>query len=727
MKLQKQNIALFLVSFTILFIEVALIRWVSTDIRIFSYLSNFVLLACFLGIGLGCYLSQKKIHLFITPLMLFLLIIFIRMPLKINISGQTLHLFSDIPIFLASFKGSVIHYQKTIAHLPAMQFVGVLATLTLFFVILLSLFPLGQVLGRIFDEYKNTVKAYSINIVASLLGLWAFSGLSFIYSPPWMWLLISVLLVGVLMICLKSFSKWNIFALLICLVSIVLMIFMLSKVSTEGITIWSPYQKLTLRPIKPYPTGIDPFKTKSIAGYTIDVNNVGYMNLLNLSDSFREKYAVYFKKQFIYRGEREGVLNALNFPFVLKDDARSVLILGAGAGDDVAGALRNGLTSVDAVEIDPGIYKLGLKYHPEDPYSDPRVRVFIDDARSFFKKSKEKYDVIFYGLLDAHAQSSNLNNMRMDHYVYTQESFEEAKELLKDDGVMIVSFWVQRRWIGVKIRHIIREVFGYNPPVISFSDKKDGLDRIMIIASHEKEYAYRLLLENNPEIRQFFMTHAINFDVDIKTTTDDWPYLYLRRPMIPEMHLCFIGIIIFLFFLSKSFLLKKGNRLDFHFFFLGAAFLLLEFQNINKTALLFGSTWIVNSINISAILIFILLANLFVSLRKVRNLKIPYFLLLISLLFIFFVPLRVYNVLGYWQKSILASLVLNLPIFFAGIIFIVSFKNSKHKNLSFGSNLIGAVAGGLLESLSFILGIRMLVLVTIGLYFLSFVFFKNKT
>ena len=214
--------------------------------------------------------------------------------------------------------------------------------------------------------------------------------------------------------------------------------------------------------------------------------------------------------------------------------------------------------------------------------------------------------------------------------------------------------------------------------------------------------------------------------MDIKTSTDDWPYLYLRRPMVPEMHLCFIGIIISLFFLSKGFLLKKGSRLDFHFFFLGAAFLLLEFQNINKTALLFGSTWIVNSINISAILVFILLANLFVSRRKVQNLRIPYFLLLISLLFIFFVPLRAYNVLGYWQKSILASLALNLPIFFAGIIFIVSFKNSKHKNFSFGSNLIGSVAGGLLESLSFILGIRMLVLVTIGLYFLSFIFLKSK-
>ncbi|MCK5023810.1 MAG: hypothetical protein KAS04_06545, partial [Candidatus Aenigmarchaeota archaeon] len=158
-----------------------------------------------------------------------------------------------------------------------------------------------------------------------------------------------------------------------------------------------------------------------------------------------------------------------------------------------------------------------------------------------------------------------------------------------------------------------------------------------------------------------------------------------------------------------------------------AGFLLVEFQNINKTALLFGSTWIVNSINITAILTMSLLANLFVSRVKIKSLKILYALLFLSLLIVFLVPLNVFNFLGYWQKSFSASILLNIPIFFAGIIFITSFRRSQQKNLAFGSNLIGAAAGGLLECLSFLIGVRMLVLVIMGLYLLSLAFLKRKT
>ena len=48
-----QNIGLFLISFVMLFLEIFLVRWISTEVRIFSYVSNLVLLACFLGMGIG--------------------------------------------------------------------------------------------------------------------------------------------------------------------------------------------------------------------------------------------------------------------------------------------------------------------------------------------------------------------------------------------------------------------------------------------------------------------------------------------------------------------------------------------------------------------------------------------------------------------------------------------------------------------------------------------------
>ena len=55
-----------LVSVLGLFLELLMIRWVSSEVRIFAYFKNFVLIACFLGFGLGCYLVRRRIS-FVVP------------------------------------------------------------------------------------------------------------------------------------------------------------------------------------------------------------------------------------------------------------------------------------------------------------------------------------------------------------------------------------------------------------------------------------------------------------------------------------------------------------------------------------------------------------------------------------------------------------------------------------------------------------------------------------
>src|SRR5712671_800488 len=66
-----------LVSFLSLFLEMLMIRWVSSEIRVFAYLKNFVLVACFLGFGLGCYLCRRRIqvNVMIAPLLLLTIIL----------------------------------------------------------------------------------------------------------------------------------------------------------------------------------------------------------------------------------------------------------------------------------------------------------------------------------------------------------------------------------------------------------------------------------------------------------------------------------------------------------------------------------------------------------------------------------------------------------------------------------------------------------------------------
>jgi hypothetical protein len=51
---------LFIVSFASLYIEVMLIRWIGTEFRLFAYIQNLTLVACFLGFGLGCLRSSLK-------------------------------------------------------------------------------------------------------------------------------------------------------------------------------------------------------------------------------------------------------------------------------------------------------------------------------------------------------------------------------------------------------------------------------------------------------------------------------------------------------------------------------------------------------------------------------------------------------------------------------------------------------------------------------------------
>ena len=100
----------------------------------------------------------------------------------------------------------------------------------------------------------------------------------------------------------------------------------------------------------------------------------------------------------------------------------------------MAAALRHGAEHVDAVEIDPAIYRMGVQYHPEHPYSSPRVTVHIDDARAFFNKNRKKYDLIVFGYLDAQTLLSGFSSIRLDNYVYTVESFRDARNQLIAGG-----------------------------------------------------------------------------------------------------------------------------------------------------------------------------------------------------------------------------------------------------------------------------------------------------
>jgi uncharacterized membrane protein SpoIIM required for sporulation len=58
------SLQLFVLSFLMLFVELALIRWSGAMVICFSYFSNLVLLGSFLGIGIGFLRARSRVNLF---------------------------------------------------------------------------------------------------------------------------------------------------------------------------------------------------------------------------------------------------------------------------------------------------------------------------------------------------------------------------------------------------------------------------------------------------------------------------------------------------------------------------------------------------------------------------------------------------------------------------------------------------------------------------------------
>ena len=164
-----------------------------------------------------------------------------------------------------------------------------------------------------------------------------------------------------------------------------------------------------------------------------------------------------------------------------------------------------------------------------------------------------------------------------------------------------------------------------------------------------------------------------------------------------------------------------GGSVRWHFFFLGAGFLLLEAQIVSKMALLFGTTWAVNSIVIGGLLLLIVAANVLVEYQPKLPISFGYAGIMISILVAYVVPLRSFFFESIVLKMLAATLVLCLPVFFAGTVFIRSFAKDSFRGEALGSNLLGALVGGLLESLSYWGGIRSLLVLAAVLYMASWI------
>ena len=726
--------AIFLISVLGLFLEMLLIRWIGTEVRIFAYLQNTILVVCFLGLGIGCFTCRQPIKLAQMLVPLFILLLLMAIPFtRVALGGASklLSVFDDLLIW--GVWGSNSLRQTVLSSL-----MGLGITFFLMVLILQLFIPIGRLLGRLLEDHPRTIWAYSVNVAGSLAGTWLFVLLSALYQPPFTWFLV---LAGLTVFFIKKSYpgyRLNIFLLL----SLLALSWFAGQTPGSLEVIWSPYQKLVLRDMgapAPYhhrmalsmfnllfkgsfsPDQLDDQGDPDRKGnYVLTVNNTRYQALLNLSKDYTGCRPALFPPSL-------NGFSQYDLPLLFHPHPQSFLIVGAGTGNDAAGGLRHGVPQITAVEIDPAIIALGRKLHPERPYDSPNVRLVNDDARSFFATSGEKYDVIAFGLLDSHTTTS-MTNARLDHYVYTRESIARAKSLLADGGVMVLSFEAQKPFISDRMAGLLREVFGAEPLAFRVPSSNYGWGGVMFISGDLDTVKKHIAL--NPRLASLIADwqreEEISPTYTTRITTDDWPYIYLEKPRIPVLYFLLTGLMGLLilfchYFLRTPFPMRGWTRSNWHFFFLGAAFLLLEVQNISKAAVALGNTWEVNAVIVSGVLAMILLANLLAYRFPRIPLAAAYTLLIGTCMVLYFVDLSRFAFLPYATKALIVGGLTTLPILFSGIIFIRSFAAVSGKDKALGANLIGALVGALLQSVTFVTGIKALLIIVAALYLLALI------
>jgi len=659
-------------------LQLAIIRWQGTEWEIFALYKNFGMLSCFAGLGLGYALAKRSdIPLVLTiPLLAVQTLLLVVM--RHGMATWQITSLMTIPVA----EQLVIGFSSSTAahHLIAVYtFLTAMMLLTA-----LTFIPVGQVCGR-FLERTSSLRGYGLNLLGSILGTVMMLFLSMIWTPPIIWLIPGFV---ILLIFQMFDSKIAGVGMLAALVTVSILAWPVSFCYER---IYSPYQLLE-RGLGDH--GLTLIKA---AGHY-------YQRIHDLSANAVAAYP-----------NRKGIRDYYELPYRIHPGAQHVAIVGAGMGNDVAAALRCNVAKVDAIEIDPAIMELGENFHPEFPYLDKRVNLIVDDARTFLRGTSNCYDMVVYGLLDSHALLSHASSVRLDSFVYTVEGIRDARNRLTENGVVSLSFCILSHELGRKIYLMMKEAFDGNPPIcirtrydgsVTFIQAKQGnltIDPAILAAT------------DFIDITAKFADPNLKADV----STDDWPFFYMPHRVYP---LTYVGMMVLILlvsvFLFWNFVGQMPKFSNAAYFFMGAGFMLVETKAITELGLMFGNTWQIIGIVITAVMVMAYLANLAVSLTGIRRTSAPLICLILSL----GLGLAVAKTGGMPATAtgqLLAVIVLTLPMFFSGIAFSSLLASSKDVSNALAMNLLGAMCGGLLEYNSMYFGFQFLYWIAIVLYALA--------
>lgn len=666
---------LFALSFTALFLELIVIRWVPSVVRLVAYYANLMLLSSFLGLGLGALAVRQRWRLFPWfPVLLAADVVVLLVCRYADVGFSS----SEVRFYHGS--------DRTL--LNAALLLLVFAANALLFV------PLGQRMGELFNALPR-LSAYAWDLLGSLCGTVCFGLFSLLLFSPVLGFAIAM----VVFLFLSSFRRWRWvvpgFGLTLALV----------WGSGDRGAIWSPYYHITVDRLEPHEPNViapppDLLGMRDPPPYLVKVNQFGY-HINAALDPARYESGTSLAT-FITR-----LADQYKLPYDLQPTRANVLVLGSGGGADVQLALASGARHVDAVEIDPVVIQVSRRFNAGAPYANPRVTVHIDDARAFVSAAPpETYDLVVFGYLDSQALFSSMSNVRLDGYIYTVESLRTAFGLLKERGLLSLSFNAGEStgWMTRKLYWMLVEATHRNPAV--YVSRIGGVVMAVTRDGHVPPKPA------NPLYQPVLVTDS----TPVELPTDDWPFLYLQKRTVPADYLVAISGMLLTSILAAGWLggraVVRGNL---SFAFLGMGFLLLETKSIGDCTLFFGATWLVTLIVVAGVLLMVLAANLVAERVRTSSLWL-YLPLFAALALLLVVPRGEILGLAYGLRLLWALLVVPLPIFFAGLIFSASFRQSPNPAAAFGANLIGAMCGGFCEYLGMAIGSQWLAAIVVVAY-----------
>jgi SAM-dependent methyltransferase len=666
----KSGVRLFIASFLVLFLELAAIRWVSAHVLYLGYFANLALLGCFLGISVGMFAARnRRLNLVST------------FPLALVVLAAFVLLFN--PEMVIDAPGEVYFIStRSLTQLPMWVVLpGVF--------LLLAIVHLGpaQEMGRLVRIGKP-LWAYSLNIMGSLAGIALFYVCSLFSLGAAAWFAVAA---GLYVLVARSRFK------LVLLVTAMLPAALCAAVDVDAI--WSPYYRIEVHTAREATEKAPPL-------YRLSVNNVTHQFISHPRE--REEF---------YHFPYQVLLQYL-------EEAPEILLIGGGVGTDTSFAMAYGVKSIDVVEIDPAIASIGRSLNPVRPYQDPRVNLTIQDGRVFMKNCDRKYDAVLFGLPDSLGLVSPSASVRLESFLFTQESFQDARKLLKEDGVFVLYNYYRHEWLVRRLANMLESVFGEHPVVLMPPD--ESMAAVLFAGPGAKHVP-------DDFGAQFGLQRLTLTDEDRRDAmpSDNWPFFYLRAPGIPFSYLALLGAVLLLTLIGVAIIWPRSETTPagtprrwwsflqghWHLFLTGAAFMLLETASIVRASLFLGATWTTNAYVFFFLLVLVLVANLLCMKFPFRNVWLWGAVLLASLAVAFVVPLSTVLEWSGPARYLAAGALMLSPVFFANLLFARFFREEEGvADLGLAANMVGAMVGGVLEYLSMATGYHVLYLAAGVLY-----------